>query len=585
MYKQTLIALLALSYASFAAADDACDWCGVEYLEPSALSPSADAHKLNWSQGESETDKIDLLIAFDQSAVNWITTSGWNSVSAFAEEAIFEMNAGLAQTGLDKLFTFRLAGICEVESDLSKKSLLTILNRVEGRNETLAAINDDYAAIRQRREAVRADIVAVLVDSTSSTRGYSTPFESKHFNKNNIAEIAKYAYCVCSIKSLATHYSLLHEVGHIMGAGHCDTQKTAQGPQLFSYSAGYRFTVGGNAYTTIMGYPSTSADNPILRLPFFSSPEYEMDGVPIGTVSKNDNTRTLRETYKLVANFRVSKTAVTPEPEPEPDPEPTGLFGPFTPAKAINAVYPYTGAVRDANGDPCGTISFKVGKPNKKTGISSVSGTITTIDGKKYTIKTAKVSVNDKDSVTVENVTVTKFGTITYQIGNEGFYALITKTDGTQFAAVTTDLTKGLSEGTSYFSLDGEIPAEINNLHVLTELLPNKTPLSVNSKGKITLTKAAMVKYAKIKGSKPAAYELVIDTSKNKTNLPGLKLTYTAKTSTIKGSFCVYTANEAKHKITKLSFTVTGMVIDGAVYGTAVCKKPALSFPITVGDE
>ena len=35
-----------------------------------------------------------------------------------------------------------------------------------------------------------------------------------------------------------------------------------------------------------------------------------------------------------------------------------------------------------------------------------------------------------------------------------------------------------------------------------------------------------------------------------------MKLTYTAKTATIKGSFTIYTDNPAKHKINKVSFVI-----------------------------
>ncbi len=113
-------------------------------------------------------------------------------------------------------------------------------------------------------------------------------------------------------------------------------------------------------------------------------------------------------------------------------------------------------------------------------------------------------------------------------------------------------------------------------------MLPNGVEVPVNAKGKITLAKAAKLKFSKIKGSKPAAYELVFDTSKGKTNLPGLKLTYTAKTATIKGSFSVYTINEAKHKVNKTSFTVNAMVIGGKAVGMATCKKPAVSCPVAL---
>ena len=113
-------------------------------------------------------------------------------------------------------------------------------------------------------------------------------------------------------------------------------------------------------------------------------------------------------------------------------------------------------------------------------------------------------------------------------------------------------------------------------------MLPGGQTVPIDAKGKIVLAKAATLKYTKIKGTKPAEYELDLNTSKGKTNLSGLKLTYAAKTSTIKGSFSVYTVNPAKHKVNKTSFTINGMVIGGKAVGVATCKKPAITCPIAL---
>ena len=147
--------------------------------------------------------------------------------------------------------------------------------------------------------------------------------------------------------------------------------------------------------------------------------------------------------------------------------------------------------------------------------------------------------------------------------------------------AATTDLSKGLSEGVYKFAIDN-LPSVVDGLSVVADMLPDGAEIPVNAKGKITLAKAASLKYAKIKGTKPPEYELVRDTSKGKTNLSGLKLTYTAKTSTIKGSFAVYTDDPVKHKIKKTNFTVNGMVIDGKAVGVATCKKPQISCPFRI---
>ena len=63
-----------------------------------------------------------------------------------------------------------------------------------------------------------------------------------------------------------------------------------------------------------------------------------------------------------------------------------------------------------------------------------------------------------------------------------------------------------------------------------------------------------------------------------------MKLTYTPKKGTFKGSFKMY-ALEGAGKATKLkkyTVNVTGLVVDGVGYGVAISKKPAASWAVTV---
>jgi hypothetical protein len=138
-------------------------------------------------------------------------------------------------------------------------------------------------------------------------------------SKNGLKEFADFAYCACSVKAVEDRFSLLHEIGHIFGAGHGSNQKNEPGPALFQYSSGYHFVAGARYYTTVMGYPQNGYDEDVewKRLPFFSSPLYtlvardpvngfvEDCGIQVGT-AKNDNTRTLRNTFPWIANFRVA---------------------------------------------------------------------------------------------------------------------------------------------------------------------------------------------------------------------------------------------------------------------------------------
>ena len=90
------------------------------------------------------------------------------------------------------------------------------------------------------------------------------------------------------------------------------------------------------------------------------------------------------------------------------------------------------------------------------------------------------------------------------------------------------------------------------------------------------------MKWAKAKGA--AEKSLIVDTSKGKTNLSGLKLTYTPKKGTFKGSFKVYALDGSGKtvKLNKYTFNVSGFVFDGVGYGKATCKKPSVSWSVTV---
>lgn len=256
-------------------------------------------------------------------------------------------------------------------------------------------------------------------------------------------------------------------------------------------------------------------------------------------------------------------------------------LGAFNPNKAGKGNYPYSGVMYDENGNPSGTITIKFTKPSK--GTSKISAKIKLLNGKSYSLSSTKVQVNDDGPALITDKAIKKLGVLdSLEIGENGFLAEFTMMDGKKLTALTTDLSKGLSEGKYTFSVDST-PTTINGLAVVKDMLLESMTFSINAKGKITLPKAASLKYKKIKKSKPAAYELVCDTSKGRTNLMGLKLSYSPKTSSIKGSFVIYTVNPEKHKINKYTFTITGMVVEGKAVGIATCKKPSMTSQVFIG--
>lgn len=236
---------------------------------------------------------VDILVAYEGNAVTWANENG-GGITNFAEVAVQKMNMALANTGLDALFSFRLVGVLGV--NVSSTDLNSILDDV-------AYGSGGWAPVKQMRDNVSADIVTILVDTGSD---YGMTGLGWSLREPPISSLSEYAYNACSIRSVAQAHTMTHEVGHNMGAGHSDLQRTSPGPQYYSYSSGYYFTgADENQYGTVMTYNGEGPGGEVL--PYFSSPNYVYAGVPIGD-DTHDNTRTIAQTYAEVALFRSSFT-------------------------------------------------------------------------------------------------------------------------------------------------------------------------------------------------------------------------------------------------------------------------------------
>ena len=202
-------------------------------------------------------------------------------------------------------------------------------------------------------------------------------------------------------------------------------------------------------------------------------------------------------------------------------------------------------------GKVIGIVELKLGKVNAKKKTSKVSGTLTTLDGKKHKIAAFNLAEIDGTSSKAVTLEVKDFGTMSVTIG------------GTQFAGslgrwhVQSGTVGGnWSKAGAKVRLAGTLALPAG---MLEELLPDGEPV-VASGGKWKFAKAASVKWAKPKqgATLPERYDaesgkgLVVDTSGDKTNLSAMKLTYTPKKGTFKGSFKVY-ALEGEGKMRKLT--------------------------------
>ncbi len=220
-----------------------------------------------------------------------------------------------------------------------------------------------------------------------------------------------------------------------------------------------------------------------------------------------------------------------------------------------------------------GTFELKCGKANGK-GFAKVSAKLTGLDGKKKSYK-AKAPVD----VTVVPVTA-DLGGIVVTIDGDSFSGGDGLAGG--LTVNTAKVGGALAGGEHTFNVEGfnpDVPGRLQR-----ELLPLDSKFEVSG-GKWKFAKGASVKWRKPKKGEArtplydeeSGKDLMVDTSKGKTNVSSLKLTYKPKTGQFKGSFKVYVL-EGEGKATKLkkyTVKVNGFVVDDEGVGRATCKKLA----------
>ena len=621
--KSHLISLLGVCTALMAAECRALVACRTLRPDPVALAKrmarpasngTSSPRLLAAMKAETQLDVVDVLVAYDLSAQNWLSANGKGTPWEYAVNKVREMNRCLANSYIDT-FKFRLAGAVCVGEDASlildsqgKVDLQAILvGKLVDENGRVVA-SGEWAKVTGTREELGADVVSVLVDAGDHGNiglGFSLEDGFGNLVSQRLGQIPAFgdwAYSVCSISVADQNHSMLHEIGHNMGCGHPDGSCANPwimdlGPQLYSFSSGYYAWIDGEGYYTIMGYnfggllPDGSYDPFVLftELPCFSSPALVYKGVALGTAN-NDNRRTLLSTCAYVAQYRASNLPADASYGMD-DAEysgivagggstPTRVFSTeFSPAKAVNGVAPYVGAAYDG-GKPIAIVSLKCGKTatsGKNAGTSKVSAVVTGLDckQKKSAAETVECGYDAKAFLDVRD-----WGILSLTLGGEGFvgtlgngYSSRTASVGGAWPHDSAVVDVNFSAGT------GTLPSG-----TLVDLLPtgkNAEPVE-NVNGKWKFAPAASVKYADAKDK--TTYELQGISDPKKTNLSSMRLNYNPKKGTFSGSFKVYAVDTSgtKPRLSKHVAKVTGIVVESLGYGTAEIKNFG-SFPVTVG--
>ena len=258
--------------------------------------------------------------------------------------------------------------------------------------------------------------------------------------------------------------------------------------------------------------------------------------------------------------------------------EPKGVF---FPKKAVTLY----GALLQ-NGTPVGVVELKVAK--QKSQQCKVSGKLTGLEGRKKSVKGlcrleshAGVYNNKWFGSTME-ILVPDIGTFNLQVGANGFsgvcgnYTLETMAVGGNLRAASPKFSVAPS-----FALG--VPGELRTFDGREFVPVGGVPVQVIG-SKWGFGKAATIRYARVRGSKPAEYALQGFDDPKKPNISGLKLNYSSKKGMFNGSFKVYALDPSgmRPKLKKYVVNVNGFVVDGIGYGEATLKKPAASWPVTI---
>ena len=214
---------------------------------------------------------------------------GTTQVEAYAQQAVNSTNTAYINSDIHT--RLRLAGTLEVAyaetSDLSA---------------ALRWARED-ATVRAARTGVRADMVALLVETSGNCGvGYLMTKVGWDF--------AYHAFSVTSRRCAVGNLSFAHELGHNQGCQH--NPENGGPPEGLAYPHAYGHYVDG-AFRTIMSYSDLCTPPTYCpRVPYFSNPSVSFNGVPTGIAGQRDNHRVINDTAAAIAQFRQSFIATAP---------------------------------------------------------------------------------------------------------------------------------------------------------------------------------------------------------------------------------------------------------------------------------
>lgn len=212
-------------------------------IPPALQSPAANTY-------------VDMLVVYTPAAR---AQAGSTTAMVTAINAYVAL-ANTCYSNSDVAVRMRLVGTAEVSYTESSSSMSTDLSWVAG-NSTVATLRNTYGA----------DLVCLV------RRGAAGGAAGVGYLGSGSSSFSGYAFCVVADDYADSNITFPHEVGHNFGSNH---DRGNAGNPTGGYNFGWRFT-GNDAvqYRTVMAYA------PGTRIPYFSNPSINYQGVATGVAS------------------------------------------------------------------------------------------------------------------------------------------------------------------------------------------------------------------------------------------------------------------------------------------------------------
>ena len=272
---------------------EACDYLDVDIYHPIFEEVNSNNHKLN-TESRDDMSFLPILKAtsvYDcKIRVLVLYTPEAQSLVSNVKNTILTAVALTNQSFVNSQINYRIELVYAGQTNYTESGFSTDLSRFRTSGD---GYMDEVHSLRNKYSAD----VCVLLISDSLYCGLAS----------GIGVSAANAFCAVSTKGTCatTNYSFAHEIGHLLGCRHDPYVDNSSTP----YAFGHGYVNPSNTWRTIMAYKNACGSCP--RLLYWSNPNVNYNGEPMGTIANNNNTRVWNERSNTVMAFRQPEDNVT----------------------------------------------------------------------------------------------------------------------------------------------------------------------------------------------------------------------------------------------------------------------------------